>query len=566
MSKLRWQLLIVIVALAAIALLLFSQQPSSRQVTVAPQPVKGGTFTEAFIGKFGRLNPTLDFYNQADRDADRLIFCSLIKYDDKGIPQADAAESWGISKDGTVYNFALRKNAVWHDGTPLTSEDVIFTLEVLKHPDNPTPSDLKDFWNSIEVVALDEKTIQFRLPEPFAPFLDYLSVGLLPKHLLANYTPKEIIDAPYNLMPVGCGPYRVQQLITEADESGKQTVKGLMLKAFDQFYIHAPYIQDIIILYYPDEQTALQAYKEGKVQAISQLGDQVIKEALIDDTISIYSTRLPKITYVILNLDNPEVPFFKEPEIRKALLLGINRQKIVDKVFKGQAIVAHTPIVPISWAYSDGIPQFPYNPEKAVSILKNAGYIIPASGNTRVKDEQMFSFELLYPETEQMEQVAKILQSGWANLQLDVKIKPMPYDQMITEALEPRKYQAAVVEINQLRLPDPDPYPFWHQTQATGGQNYGQWQDRQASEYLELARITTNIVERGRLYRNFQVRFASEMPALPLYLPIYNYGISKEVQGVKIGAMFDPSDRYLMVTDWYLVARTKFIQFPTQAK
>ena len=142
----------------------------------------------------------------------------------------------------------------------------------------------------------------------------------------------------------------------------------------------------------------------------------------------------------------------------------------------------------------------------------------------------------------------------------------MPYDQMITEALEPRKYQAAIVEINQLRFPDPDPYPFWHQTQATGGQNYGQWQDRQASEYLELARITTNIIERGRLYRNFQVRFASEMPALPLYLPIYNYGISQEVQGVKIGAMFDPSDRYLMVADWYLVARTKFIQFPTQAK
>ena len=563
MKRLRWQLLIIIVALAAIALLLFSQQPSTRQVSVVPQPVKGGVLTEAIIGQFGRLNPTIDFYNQADRDVDRLVYCGLVKFDDRGIPQADAAESWGVSKDGTVYNFALRKNALWHDGTSVTADDVIFTIELLKHPDNPAPVDLRDFWGAVEVIRLDEKTLQFRLPEPFAPFLDYLSFGLLPKHLLAQRTPKEMLDDPFNLMPVGCGPYRMQRLITEQNEKGEAIVKGVMLKAFDQFYTHAAYIDQVIIQYYPDEVTAFSAYQEGKVQAISNVGAKILAQVLVDPTISLYSSRLPKLTLIVFNLDNPEVPFFQDAEIRKALMIGINRQKILDRVFKGQAIIANGPIIPSTWAYSEGIPQFTFDTNKAITKLKKAEYVIPATGTTRAKGEQKFAFELLYPDDENMQKVAEIIQEGWVSLQLDVSIKPMKYEQMLSEALETRKYQAAIIEINQIRTPDPDPYPFWHQTQATGGQNYGQWQDRQASEYLELARITSNPVERGRLYRNFQVRFASELPALPLYFPIYNYGISSEIQGVKIGTMFDPSDRYALFTDWFLVARNKFIQFPT---
>ena len=128
----------------------------------------------------------------------------------------------------------------------------------------------------------------------------------------------------------------------------------------------------------------------------------------------------------------------------------------------------------------------------------------------------------------------------------------MPYEALIDDYLNPRLYEAALVDISLSRTPDPDPYPFWHQTQAASGQNYSMWNDRQASEYLEQARIIVDPTERARLYRNFQVRFANEMPALPLYHPMYTYAVNEQVQGVRMGPLFDSSDRFATILSWYL--------------
>ncbi len=127
---------------------------------------------------------------------------------------------------------------------------------------------------------------------------------------------------------------------------------------------------------------------------------------------------------------------------------------------------------------------------------------------------------------------------------------------LITDYLEPRAYQAALVELNFSRSPDPDPYPFWHQAQAAAGQNYSQWDDRQASEYLEQARVAVDLSERSRRYRNFQVRFAAELPALPLFYPVASYGVSTQVKGVGMGPLYDLSDRFANITSWYIFSTT----------
>ena len=137
---------------------------------------------------------------------------------------------------------------------------------------------------------------------------------------------------------------------------------------------------------------------------------------------------------------------------------------------------------------------------------------------------------------------------------------------MVTDFLDPRTYEAALVDINLTRSPDPDPYPFWDQAQITGGQNYSKWDDRQASEYLEEARIQLDQSERARLYNNFQVRFASELPALPLFYTIYNYGIDQRINGVTMGAIYEPSDRFANVTKWFLIAERSLEPEPTQVE
>ncbi len=548
MKRLRWQLLIVSLALVAIGVLLIGQQPVAVQ-PIAPEPVTGGSYTEGLIGEFSRLNPILAFHNSADRDINRLLFSSLVHFDDRGLPQSELAESWGISRDGTVYNFSMRTNALWHDGRPVTSADVAFTIELLKNPGLPIPADLQAFWAEIDVIALDDFTIQFRLPEPFAPFLDYLTFGVLPAHLLGGQSPEALIEAPFNMSPIGSGPFRFEQLIVVDGQ-----INGVALAAFDDFYDERPFLDQIIFRYYADANAALAAYQAGEIQGISQISLEILDQALKEPNLNLYTGRLPELSIILLNLDNPGAPFLQDATIRKALLMGLNRQWMVDRVLHSQAAIADGPIFPNTWAYYEGVPRIEYDPQTAVTMLKEAGYTIPADGgNVRSNEDGIFlSITLVYPDGEPYTSLAALIQENWANLNVEVELKAVPYGELIANYLDARAYEAALVNLNLFRSPDPDPYPFWHQTQATGGQNYTKWDDRQASEYLEQARILVDPIERTRLYRNFQVRFASELPALPLYYPMYTYGVDAQINGVRIGPLFDTPDRFTTVTDWFL--------------
>lgn len=550
MKRFRWQILIVLLALTAIAVLLLGQQPVLQPIVPEVNPATGGVYTEAMVGSLSRLNPVLDFYNPSDRDLDYLLYSGLLRFDARGLPQHDLVESMGITPDAKIYNFSLHEDAVFHDGEALTSEDVLFTIELLRSEDLPVPADVRDLWRQVEAEAFDEYTLQFRLPESYSPFLDYLTFGILPEHLLGDLSAEELISAPFNLEPVGSGPYRFDQLLIEDGE-----IAGISLARFDDYYREPPFIEQVIFRYYPDSQSALQAYQVGEVEGISQVSADALPTALEESALNLYTGRLPELSLILLNLDNPELPFFQEAEIRRALLMGLNRQRLIDTLFAGQAIMAHGPIFPGTWAFYDGIEAIDYNPEKAVEALRDAAYTIPAEGSTvRMKEGTALAFELLYPDDPQYSALAEAIARDWQRLGIGVELQPVSYEELVGNHLEPRIFQAALVDINLARSPDPDPYPFWHQSQISSGQNYSKWDDRQASEYLEQARVTVDLAERTRLYRNFQVRFVDELPALPLFYPVYTYAVDERVQGVTMGPLLDTSDRFTTIADWFLVA------------
>jgi len=560
MRKLVWQIVIVVIALAAIAFLLLRQQPSLLPVTPEVQPSTGGVYSEALIGDFNRLNPVLDYANPVDQDVNRLIFSTLLRFDDRGLPINDLIESMGISQSGQNYNISLRQDAVWHDGQPLTSSDVVFTIELLRSEELPIPDDIRSLWQEIEVEEMDDHTIQFRLPEPFAPFLDYLTFGILPDHILGDISPADITDSDFNMQPVGSGPYRFDRFEVENDR-----ISGVVLSAFEEYYQGSPFIEQFIFKYYPDSQAAIDAYQAGDVLGVSRITNDILQSALAEPDLNLHSGQVPLLSTIFLNLDDPQVPFFQDAEIRRALLMGIDRQRIITQLNDGQATLAHGPIFPGSWAYYDGVEKIEFDPEGAINNLRAAGYSIPASGNpVRTNEEgQSLEFDLVYPQDDKNEQIAAAIAADWEALGVQANLEPVDPDALIDDYLDPRNYQAALVEINLTRSPDPDPYPFWDQAQISGGQNYSQWNDRQASEYLEEARIQLDRSERIRLYNNFQVRFASELPALPLFYPIYNYGIDQRVNGVTIGSLYQPSDRFADVIKWFLLAERSLEASPT---
>ncbi|NCT21711.1 peptide ABC transporter substrate-binding protein [bacterium] len=556
MKKLRWQFLLVAFTLLVVSALLLTQSPETTQV-FAPQAASGGVYSEGLVGALSRLNPLLDSTNSADRDINRLIFSSLIRFDANGKPTPDLADSWGVSQDGTIYNVSIRPNATWHDGAPVLSDDVLFTIELIKSDASFYPADVREMWKQIQIKRLNDKTLQFVLPEPFAPFLDYLTFGVLPKHLLEGTTAEQLPAATFNLSPIGSGPYRFQRLIVE---NGQAT--GVELAANENYYGGKPYIDQVVFRYYSSSQAALAAYRAGEVLGVSEVTLDVLNQALAEPNLSVYSGRLPELSLVLLNLNNPEVPFLQDAKLRRALLMGINRSYMVNQFLFGQAILADGPIFPNTWAYYDNLEHLDYDPEAALSLLKANSYQIPASGgSTRAdKDGKLLQFTLLHPDDALHTALAQTIQQNWAQLGVEVTLQALPYDQLVNDRLKNRSYQAALVDITLARTPDPDPYPFWHQSEAINGQNYAQWDNRAASEYLEQARTTSDLEARARLYRNFQVIFSQELPALPLYYPVYSYAVDQQVLGVQVPPLFDTSDRFLTFPAWHLVTKRGAVQ------
>jgi len=552
MKKFRWQLLVLFLAGLIVGTLLILEKRGGLGQPGTPQPVEGGVYTEAIVGQLSRLNPLLDSNNQADRDIDRLIFSGLVKFDSAGIPEPDLAETINNSKDGLLYNIKLKEKLTWHDNEPITTDDVLFTINLMINGEGYIPEDLIQLWNSVEVIRLDDLNLQIKLTEAYAPFQDYLAFGILPEHLLKGLSLFQIADSQFNLHPVGSGPFKFDSLTVE-----NSVITGITLVAFKGYYPEPPFIQEINFRYFADADAALQAYKDGYVQGVSQIPSHLINQALSIPGLSLYTGRLPQIGLVLFNLNDPEVPFLQDKSIREALLLGINRQKLINDYFNGQAIIANSVIMPGTWAYLENVPTYDFDPDKAALLLKTAGYVVTGDANpVRKKDDSTLKFVLSYPDDDLHKRIAESIQKDWQALSIDVVLEAVPPDNFMADKLAPRAYQAALVDLNLSQTPDPDPYPFWDLGQATAGQNYSQWNNRIASDTVEQARITIDLAERKRLYHNFQSIFASELPALPLYYPVYNYAVSDQILGISMGPLVDTSSRFTTAAEWYMAAKT----------
>ncbi|MGD2253633.1 MAG: peptide ABC transporter substrate-binding protein [Anaerolineales bacterium] len=554
MRNIRWQLLIAIGGVLLVVGLLIGQAPPP---LVSPsQPVPGGAYSEGVVGSISRLNPILDAFNQVDRDVDRLIYSGLVRFDSRGIPQPDLAESWSVSADATLYTFTMREDAIWHDGQPVTADDVIFTFSKFQDSDYPGAEDLQAFWQQIQVIRLDSHTVQFQLPESYSPFLDYLAVGLLPDHLLRGVSASAMIDHPFNLEPIGTGPFQFETFLVEDD-----AIIGVSLVAFAQHYGKRPYLERVEIRTFTTHEAALDAYNAGAIQGLGEVTPELFGEVLADPQLNLHTSRRPQVGVVLLNTRHPELTFFAEKQVRQALLLSVNRQWLIDYAFAGQAVVADSPILPGVWAHSDALEPVAYDPNLASDLLDSLGWEIPAGAAPnspeylRALDDQFLAFELVIPDDPAFVRIAEILVQSWASIGVQAEVNPVDPDLIVTDYLEPREFHAVLTEINLAGFPDPDPYPFWHDSQIETGQNYSGFSDRNVSIWLEQARTNPDVSRRMELYRSFQYRFRDQVPSLLLYHPVYSFAIDTKVQGVTLGPIQDPSDRFANIMDWHLLVR-----------
>jgi peptide/nickel transport system substrate-binding protein len=262
-----------------------------------------------------------------------------------------------------------------------------------------------------------------------------------------------------------------------------------------------------------------------------------------------------------LNHNDAEKPFLSEKTFRRALLLGTNRQWIIDEVLNGQGVIAPGPILPGTWAYLQSLRTAEYDPTGAEVLLDELGWEVPSGAvrgspeYVRSKEENPLRFDLIHADNPTQSAVAEAIRDSWELIGIQLNLIPADGITILEAYLEPRKYEAALVNINLGNFPDPDPYPFWHDSQVEAGQNYSGFADRNIGIWLEKARTTPDLPARADLYKNFQYRFQDQLPALPLYSPVYSFAIDSQVQGVRIGTLYDPSDRFANIVEWHTLFR-----------
>ena len=553
MSKhLRWQVVITLLGIVLLGSLLAYLAFTFAMVIV---PAVGGTFVEGLAGNPQYINPILCQYNQVEQELCSLIFNGLIKLNERGEVIPDLAERWEISNDCLVYTFWLRRDVLWHDEVPFSADDVVFTAKAMQDPGYRGAPYLAELWRSVEVAKVNSHTVKFILKEPFAPFLDYTTIGILPAHLLAEVPAESLPNDPFNLHPIGTGLFQVEEV----------TAEHALLQANPLFYGPQPYLNKIEFRFYPDHESVLGAYERGEVQGISRVLPQDLPQAVeANSGLQLFSAQLTGYTLIFLNLQDPELPFFQEKLVRQALLYAIDRQELVNSVLKGQGLVAHSPILRGTWAYDNGVVRYEHDPDQARDLLTRAGWRAPnpllaeigeTSGEDSVREKAgvKLAFTLLTDDDPLHVELAEEIARQWEAIGVKATLRTIGSG-LVREFLHPREFEALLIDL-ELRG-DPDPYPIWHSTQAEGGgQNYAGFVSYEVDKLLEEARCTTDSGRRAELYRRFQEIFADEAPSLLLYYPIYTYAVDEKVKGVQWGPMGDPSDRFRNVTEWYIVTK-----------
>lgn len=543
-------------------------------------PVVGGTYVEGLIGAPKYINPLYASVSDVDNDISRLIYSSLFKRDKNGELMNDLVLDYKVSDDNKVYTFKIRQDVLWHDGARLTVDDIIFTYNAIK--DNQYRSPLKTGFVGVDIERVDNERISFALSDPYAAFLELLTFGILPADLWALIQPESASLHELNLKPVGSGLYKFDSLAK--DKQGN--IKEYKIVVNENYYGQKPFIK-LAFRFFPSFEEAVEALNNNSVDGLSYLPQNFKENVITPKTLNFHKLYLPQLTVIFFN--SKENIALGDKAVRQALAHAIDRNQIINEVLEGGAYIIDGPILPNSFVYNNEIKKYDYNILKAKELLDNTDWqeviiteedIVKAEenlnsedevirtgaeikirlgiGSWRKKNDEYLTVRLTTVERNENKAIIEAIKVFWEAIGVKTEIEVMPPSRIQAEVLKPRFYE--VLFYGQVVGADPDPYAFWHSSQANeDGFNIANYNNKEVDKLLEDARITSDRGERQKMYREFQEILTEELPAFYIYSPVYTYPQTKAVKGFEVNNIFLPSDRLANVADWYMETGKKLI-------
>ncbi len=515
------------------------------QGQTAESPAFGGTYVEAMPESPHNLNPLLST-NDSDRDLSRLIFSSLLKYNEKGELTPDLAASYAISKDEKTYTIKLKERISWHDGEPFNADDVIFTINAVQNPEYNSP--LKTSWQGVKAEAPDVNTVILTLKTPYNAFIENLALlGILPQHIWSKVLPQNFPLADFNLKPIGTGPYRFVKL--QKDSFGR--IISVNLTANLNYFSSPPLIKNLIFKFYLSEEEIVSAFNRKEVDGILLQNAQNKNQLRGLSDSSVFSLPSLRVYGLFLNTDDQ---LLGAQYIREAVNYAIDRKEILNKLFSDEGKIAVGPIPPSSPGSSPDITGYSYDPQRTTEILEKNKWVKNEEGIYEKKigkDKEATPLKFTIITTKSMQLAATLISDYLKNIGIEVDLKIIPLNELQQNYLRTKNYEAIL--IGESYTTSIDPYVFWHGAAIKDpGLNLSLYNNKKVNKILEDMRQLTDPVKRAQKLEDFQKLVLSDAPAAFLYSPNYIYVVKDIVKNINLTNLMIPSNRFSNINEWYI--------------
>jgi ABC-type transport system substrate-binding protein len=572
-------------------------------------PAVGGEYTEGLIGEPQFINPLYASANNADEDLARLVFSGLLKWDATEGFIPDLASEYTVNEDGTIYTLSIRDDATFHDGEQVRARDVLFTINAIQNPSYRSP--LAQQFDGVSVIQEDDKTISFILEEPFAPFQQYLTVGIMPASQWAEIMPQSAPLAALNLQPIGSGPYKFKEF--SKDKNGN--IHSYTLERNPDYFAGAPLIETLTFKFYTDASSATQALEDKHVEGVSLVDYSQIETVRENKNVTLLEPLMPRLVTLYFNEQTNLV--LTDIIVRRAIMQGIDTATMTSTLFGESGVVASGPLVQGMLGFAERESLF--NRSAANMALDESGYEKQSYGEARLVKEDLadeirelqgeeiteseaeeieeeteeeevevettkeiieedteeteeeldteesaeeieevietpsndpiLKFTLTTTASPELEMAAELIKTDLAEIGITIEIQTVPAELFYTEVIEPRNFEILLTPV--MLGADPDIYSYWHSSQIDSGLNLAGYENEDVDTLLDEARVETDETIRTEKYKQFQELVTADMPAVFLYQSPYSYAVAEKIQNVLIDAITHPSDRFANIQKWY---------------
>lgn len=506
-------------------------------------PVSSNKYREGIVGQPVNINPIIGGLNDADRDLVELLFSDLITL----------SESHKVSADGQTWSVILKSNLRWSDGRPLTSDDVIFTMDTIQSASSQSP--LFMTWQGVVADRISEREIEFTLRSPYAFFLNNLKeLKIIPKHIFSVIPVENFHLSGFNLEPVGSGPYK----FASSEKRKDGFITSYHLATNEYFPLEKPLLKEFEVKFYQDSAEIIRAFNTKKIDGFGGINPKNIKDLKLNH--KIIEKVIPQ--YYAIFINNNMSISLDNNNVLEALNLATNKERIIETVFSGKALTVNQPILPFINGYAQTAdPGHEFSLEKANEILEKDKWVmdekIGARSKTAGNRTETLEFSIIVPQIPFLTETVEIIKSDWE--QVGVKLNPIvlnPSD-IANEVIKTRNYQMII--FGNVLKNNPDIFSFWHSSERFyPGLNLALYENKKVDNLLESIRKNLDAEIRKNDLAELQKLIMEDQPAIFLYSPIYLYAGPKDFGGFEEITISVPSDRLQNVHKWYLETEKVF--------